>query len=324
MGLMVGRLASGHCAANTDYMDLLFQILYNQGMHLDGIDVFVEVVEAGSFTRAAQRLRMPPATVSAKIARLESRLGVTLIQRTTRKLHVTEAGRTYFASCARALAEVRQAQQELSAARVEPSGRLRITAPLDLSQTVLPPIVERFLAQYPRAAIEMVVTNRRVDLLAEGIDIALRAGPLADSGLVARKLFSGKLGLWASPDYVARAGTPRKPADLERHALVTFSTRQAIAQTLRSGRRSLTIPAKARIRCDDMETVRRFVGRGNGIGLLPELIGAQDGLVRILPGYVTGTAAISLVYPAQRFVPPVVRAFISCATEYAARELRAA
>lgn len=291
-------------------------------MHLDGIDVFVEVVEAGSFAKAAQRLRMPPATVSAKIARLESRLGVTLIQRTTRKLHVTDAGQTYFAYCSRALAEVRQAQLELSAASAEPSGRLRITAPLDLSQSILPPIVQRFLALHPRASIDVAVTNRRVDLLAEGIDIAVRAGRLSDSGLVARKLFSGRMSLWAAQDYVARKAAPHKPADLAQHEIVAFMMQQSLTPSLRSGRKSFTLPSEARIRCDDMETVRRFVFRGNGIGLLPELIGMEDCLVRILPGFATEAAPVSLVYPAQRFVPPIVRAFVACATDFAAREIR--
>jgi len=283
-------------------------------MEIDGIEVFVEVVEAQSFAKAAQRLRMPPATVSAKIARLERRLGVTLIQRTTRRLRVTGAGETYYGYCARAVAEMREAQQQLSNTIVEPAGRLRITAPVGLSQTVLPPLVERLLRLHPKVSVTIIATNKYLDLLAEGIDIAIRGGELKDSRLVARTFFAGRFGLWASRDYVASHAPPKKPEDLAKHAFVGFSGTHPRPGTLRSGRRSIPIPTTARIQCDDLESVRIFVARGNGIGLLAERVGAEDGLVRILPEFATSAVAASLVYPAQKFVSPAVRAFIEVAT----------
>jgi len=282
-------------------------------MELDGIDVFVEVVEARSFAKAAQRLRMPPATVSAKIARLEQRLGVTLIRRTTRTLHVTPAGETYYAYCARAVAEMREAQQQLTVGAAEPQGKLRITAPLNLAQTVLPPIVERFLSKCPKVSIELMITNKTLDLLAEGIDLAIRAGQLQDSTLTARTFFQTRLCLWASKDYVARYGAPAKPEDLAQHAIVGFSSKMRLPD-LHSGRRSLPLPA-GRIVCDDMECIRTYVLRGNGIGLMQETSGEQDQLVRVLPEFATSPGPVSLVYPAQKFVPPAVRAFITVATE---------
>lgn len=288
-------------------------------MQMDGIDVFVEVVEAQSFAKAAQRLRMPPATVSARIARLEQRLGVTLIQRTTRRFRVTDAGQTFYRHCARAVAEMREAQQQLSASSDEPAGVLRITAPFDLAQSILLPIVERFLASHARASVDLVVTNRKVDLLSEGIDIAVRAGLLTDSRLIARKLASGRISLWASESYLARNGAPRTPKDLARHAFIGLSLPSIEAMGLRLGRSRLTLPKQPRISCDDIETVRKLVARGNGIGLLPEHVGATEGLVPILPGYATPSAAVSLVYPAQRFVPPLLRAFIDCAVQRSGR-----
>lgn len=284
-------------------------------MQLDGIDVFVEVVEARSFSKAAQRLRMPPATVSAKIARLEEKLGVTLIQRTTRKLHVTDAGEAYYRSCARAVSELREAEQQLTASTNQPAGCLRLTAPLDLSQSILPPIIERFIAEHPLASIELIVTNRKADLLADGIDLALRVGPLSDSRLIARKVFVGHACLWASKAYVAKHGAPEKPEDLARHTFLGLSLQFPKSMHLRSRKKILTLPGAPRIKCDDVEALRRFIVRGNGIGILPAHLGVEDGLVAILPDYKSPATAASLVYPAQRFVPPIVRAFIACAAQ---------
>lgn len=284
-------------------------------MDLDGIEVFVEVVGAGSFVKAAERLRMPPATVSAKIARMEQRLGVTLIQRTTRRLNVTPAGEAYYAHCARAVAEMQEAQLRLKESLAEPQGQLRLTAPVDLSHTVLPPLVERFLELYPKVSIDLVITNRRVDLLAEGIDIAIRAGVLADSSLISRTLFIARLSLWASQDYIDRHGMPKTPNDLAKHSFVAFSSQAAMQARLRAGRRSLAMPSKSRIVCDDLESVRIYVARGNGIGLLPDVAGTQASLVPVLPEFKSASGAVSLVYPAQKFVAPAVRAFIGVAAD---------
>src|SRR5688500_2364282 len=163
-------------------------------MNLDGVDVFVRVVEAGGISAAARQLGMPATTVSAKIARLEERLGVTLIQRSTRRMHVTSAGDTYYRHCREALAALVAGEGELAAATAEPSGLLRITVPYDLAQTLLPPVVEAYLARYPKASIEIVATNAQLDLLAEGIDLAIRAAPaLKDSTLQARKFGTAQL-----------------------------------------------------------------------------------------------------------------------------------
>jgi DNA-binding transcriptional LysR family regulator len=159
---------------------------------------------------------------------------------------------------------------------------------------------------------------KKLDLLAEGVDLAIRARPMEDSTLTARALFSTRLCLWASRDYVARKGAPRKPEDFAKHAIVGFLIRMHKLVQLWAGRRSFSLPVGGRIVCDDLESIRTYVLRGNGIGLLPETSGAAGGLVRILPEFATDSATVSLVYPAQKFVPPAVRAFISAAREYAA------
>lgn len=160
---------------------------------LDGIDVFVKVVQAGSFSAAARLLAMPLTTVSGKVASLEKRLGITLIQRTTRKLNITQAGDAYFKHCVRALEEMNAGEKEILTTRSEPEGLLRITAPADLGHSLLPAVVRNYLKTYPKTQIELLLTDRVVDLVGEGVDLAIRVGPLKDSSLIARKFRDGEV-----------------------------------------------------------------------------------------------------------------------------------
>jgi DNA-binding transcriptional LysR family regulator len=285
-------------------------------MILDGIDVFVKVVQAGGFSAAARQLGMPTTTVSAKIARLEQRLGVTLIQRSTRRLHVTAAGEGYFAHCVAALKAVSEGEQQLAAATAEPSGLLRLTAPADLSQSVVARLVQRYLAAYPKASVDLVVTNTTVDLLAEGIDLAVRASPMHDSSLISRKFASGHFGLFASADYLAAQGVPQSPAELEEHEILVHAKVPAHFQRLTSLQGGFTLAGGRRLRADDMQTLRALVAGGAGIGFLPDLgdVPGQETLVRVLPAFASPETAAFFVYPAQRFVPATVRAFIEMAT----------
>jgi DNA-binding transcriptional LysR family regulator len=287
-------------------------------MDLDGIAAFVKVVQAGSFSLAARQLGIPNTTVSARVARLEKRLGVTLIQRTTRKLHVTPAGRAYFERCVRGLAEIQSAEAEVTHAAAEPQGLLRITAPGDVAHGLLPPLVARYLEMYPRTSVEIVVTNRIVDLVAEGVHLAIRASALGDSTLMARRFKSFKGGLWASRDYVQRRGAPKKPADLERHECVLFPRLREKGLPLTDGKRRLEIAVQGRLVADDMASLRKLAVQGIGIATLPDFL-AEDGdgaLVRVLPAWTWMTGALSFVYPGQRFVPANVRAFIDTALAF--------
>jgi DNA-binding transcriptional LysR family regulator len=287
-------------------------------MSTQDIQVFVEVVDAASFTRAAQRLGMLTTTVSSKIARLEARLGVTLIQRTTRRLRVTAAGKGYYGHCVRALSEMAEAQRELACAAGEPTGLLRITTPADFAQSVLPPIIERFMRTYPRASVELVVTNRIVDLVAERIDVAVRVGPLEDSSLTARRFHSTRAGLWATPGYLHRRGVPKTPADLTRHDLLRFSRLPETVKLRASGNEAL-IDFRGRFATDDLDNLRTFILRGAGIGLLPDFLGEKlaktSAVTRVLPDYVSPVRTLYFVFPAQRFVPQTVRAFIALAMD---------
>jgi DNA-binding transcriptional LysR family regulator len=278
-------------------------------VELDGIAIFVKVVEAGSFSRAARLLGVPNTTVSAKVARLEKRLGVTLIQRTTRKLHITPAGRRYFERCAPALQAIETAEAEMTLAAPEPAGLLRLTAPADVAHWLLPKIVERYLARYPRTRVQVLVANRVVDLVAEGVDLALRAARLADSTLVARKFMAFSGGLWASAAYLRRRGTPKTPAELAQHDFLRFSTKPL---ELVDGRSRAAVP-DGRLAVDDLETLRALAADGQGIAMLTDYLARQASLVHVLPKWTWTRGALSFVYPGQRFVPANVRAFIDTA-----------
>ena len=282
-------------------------------MNLDGIAIFVKVVQAGSFSGAARALGVPNTTVSAKVARLEKRLGVQLIQRTTRKLNITPAGRAYYERCVRGLEEIETAEAELSLSAAEPRGLLRITAPGDVAHGMLPPIVSRFMARYPRTRVEVVVANRVVDLLAEGIHLAIRAAPLRDSSLVARKFMPFSVGLWASRAYLQSKGTPKTPADLDNHAYLVFPRFSTQTLRLADARSRIEVKPAGRLAVDDPGTMRSLLLRGEGIGLLPDYLARDTPLVRVLPKWTWMSGALSFVYPGQRFVPANVRTFIDTA-----------
>lgn len=288
-------------------------------MNLDAIAVFVKVVQAGSFTHAAKLLNMPNSTVSAKVAALEKELGITLLQRTTRSLHLTEAGEVYFRRCLRALEELQAAENELAADRGAPKGVLRLTAPVELGRSVLPPVLDVLMKRHPAIEIDLVITNRLVDLVAENIDVAVRAGPLKNSGLIARRFSLGQFGLWASPGYLKKHSAPRNPDELNDHQCLRFAPFTGRNLQLSNGRERAQIALAGRITADDFETLRALAVLGWGIALLPSFLCAEEAkerkLVAVLPDWRGESVTISIVYPAQRFVSPKIRAFITAAEE---------
>src|SRR5258708_10356521 len=184
---------------------------------LNNIVVSTRVVEAGSFTAAARLLGMPKTTVSRRIAALEREVGVRLVQRTTRSLNMTDAGRLYYEQSSQALRTIEEANLHLAEARAEPSGTIRISAPVGFGGYFLMHTVVDFLAMYPKTKVELRLTDDRLNLVEDGIDLAFRTGILADSTLIARKLGATHRVLCASPAYLARRGVPAEPADLVRH-----------------------------------------------------------------------------------------------------------
>jgi DNA-binding transcriptional LysR family regulator len=262
---------------------------------------------------------MPNSTVSAKVAALEKRLGVTLLQRTTRRLHLTEPGAGYFRRCLQALEGLQAAESELESERSETKGVLRLTAPVELGRSALPPVLDVLMKRHPAIEIDLIITNRLVDLVAENIDVAVRAGPLKDSGLIAKRFVLGQFGLWASPSYLKNNSVPRNPNELKEHDCLRFAPFTGRKLQLTNGRERAQIALAGRITADDFEALRALAVLGWGIALLPSFLCAEEAkerkLVSVLPNWRGDSVTISVVYPAQRFVSPKIRAFITAAEE---------
>lgn len=289
---------------------------------LDGIDVFVEVVNARSFSRAAARLGLPATTVSARIKRLEARLGTALLHRTTRQLSLTDAGERYFAHCAAAMDAVMAAEHAVANTLEEPRGRLRITAPADLAQTILVPAIKTYLARHRDVTIDLIVSNQYRDLVAEGIDLAVRVGALASSSLIVRRFFTSAMALWAAPEYLESRPAIRSLPDLAGHPVIRMQTARR-GLNLREGADSLEIDdLPSQLKVDDMLTCQAFAESGMGIALLPLFINRRDDtsgrLVRVLPQVQTDAFAVQFLYPPRNVLPPTVRSFIETALESAA------
>ncbi len=289
-------------------------------MRVDEITVFVNVLEAGSFVGAARRLRMPTTTVSAKIAALERRLGFTLIRRTTRRLRATAEGQVYFDRCRAVLREFETVEEELRAASAGMGGRLRLTASVDIAQTLLPPVIAAFREAYPAIGVELVVTDSIVDLVAEGIDLAVRVGPLRDSSLIARAFVTGPSGLFASRAYIDLRGAPSSLNELAEHDLIGIAKPWAQPLSMLQGDRKVVVDLSSALTCNDLLTVRSLVALGLGISFLPGYLAHQLDLVRVLPELNSPYTGLYFAYPAQKFVPLRVRAFMDFAVSSVKRQ----
>lgn len=288
-------------------------------MNIEGIDVFVKVVQTGSFTKAAASLGMPVTTVSGKVASLEKRLGVTLLHRTTRKIAVTEVGEVYFRHCVTALQEMETAEITLSARKGAPAGTLRITTTADVGHILLWPLVKGYLKTFPSMKVELVLTNRYLDLVQENIDLAVRIGDLKDSSMIARSFVQSPGHLWASPSYLKKSAPIKHPRDLEKHNCINFSKYISQVIELEKGDEKIQAPFPGRINVDDMQTVKSFVLSGEGIGTIPQFLCDEEykngKLMKVLPSWTWIPTKLSFVYPAQRFVSPKVQSFIEHALQ---------
>ena len=284
-------------------------------MDLNDIVVFTKVAETKSFTGAADQLGLPKSTVSRKLAQLEERLGVRLVQRTTRKLALTEIGEAYYARAARIVADIQAAEQVVTDMQATPRGRLRVTAPIDLSTRYLGAIVADFIAEHPDVTVELDAADRVVDLIEEGFDVAVRFGQLPESTLIARKLTTLNAVLCASPAYLAKRGTPKSVDELEDHDKVLFApSARTTGWTLQNGEATYEVGRPARFISNNLGAVRDVVLAGGGISVMTEFMVACDihegRLVRILPEWTSRTFDVQAVYPARQNLPPRLQLFL--------------
>lgn len=289
------------------------QIGKREEFDLNEMAIFAHVVEAGSFTGAAKNLGLPKSTVSRKITQLEERLGVRLIQRTTRSLRLTDTGTAYYNHCARILSEIEEANIAVTQMQSTPTGTLRITAPVLFGSTILAGLLAEFSEMHPQLTIDMVLSDSRLDLVQEGFDIAFRVGQLEDSSLIGRYLGDVRAILCASPDYLKRSGSPKAPDELPSHTLV--SSMQWIQwHLIGPNQQELNLAIKPRIQVNDFASIYSLVLAGAGIAPVPMMLAASalrsGNLVHVLDDWSFDAAPIHALYPSNRHLSAKVRSFI--------------
>jgi DNA-binding transcriptional LysR family regulator len=277
-------------------------------MDYNDIPLFVRVVEARSFTAAAEALGREKSSVSRAVARLESDLGVRLLQRTTRKLALTDAGQAFYERVRASVTGVDEAASAVRELGGEPRGTVRMTAPADSYTFGIPEVLAEFVQRYPAIDIDLTLSSRQVDLVGEGFDIALRGGRLVDSTLVARRIGSTDLALFASPEYLKRKGTPQKFEDLANHDLVLYRARDGRnTLTLTGPEGPVTMEVRPKITADDMAFLARAAIAGAGIALVAAMFAGDPAerkeLQLVLQGYRVEGGTLQVVLPSSAFVP---------------------
>jgi DNA-binding transcriptional LysR family regulator len=284
---------------------------------LRAIEVFVQVVEAGSLTAAAEALGLSAPSVVRSLAALERDVGVRLINRTTRRSSLSDEGREYYQRCKRVLAEMEAADAMLSARRIEPKGLLRLTAPVMYGRMHVAPVVADFVAKYPEVEVELLLFDRIVDLVEEGIDAAVRIGHLAESTLVARRIGETCRVVCAAPAYLKRAGTPKAPADLAGHRCVVFTGISAANEFVFGDTPVERVPIHAVVRTNQFDVAADGCLRGLGcsqfLSYQVDALFAAGKLQRILARFEPPPLPIHIVYPHARLLSANVRAFVDLA-----------
>lgn len=281
----------------------------------DGFEIFVAVVEEGSFTAAARRLRLSKSFVSERVKAIEDRLGVRLLDRTTRSLRMTEAGEAFYGRAARAMAEAKAAQEEAQAHQASPVGRLRVAVFDGFHRLGLMDCLADFLDANPSLEIEFIEGAGAINLVESGVDLAFRVTPDPDPGLIVRRLGVSRVILAASRDYVARAGLPSDPAALTGHRILAYAPLvYAREWRFTVGGRPMLFPVRPVLLVHNVETLRSAVEAGLGVAALPLWMVADlletGRLVRLLPDHALPESGIYAVYASNRLMTPKVKLFV--------------
>ncbi|AOR70927.1 LysR family transcriptional regulator [Burkholderia stabilis] len=288
---------------------------------LNDMALFVEVVKAKGFRSAADALGMPNSTLSRRIGALEKAIGLRLLHRTTRRIELTEAGQLYFARCKRIVDEARLAHEQLGGLLAEPAGVLRASFPVDFAVIYLTPLIAEFANRYPKLTFDFELTSRRVDLVSEPFDVAIRIGESADSQLVARRLATFRNQLYASPRYLERSGEPREPDDLKQHQCL--SVQRVAAWTLHRGAQAVEVPVGGRFVVNSVGMNRQLAVHDAGIIQVPEAVVADDlaagRLRRVLPEW-EGAVVPVYAMTETRLLPAKTQVFIEFLRAHFAQE----
>ncbi|KOX98494.1 LysR substrate-binding domain-containing protein [Pseudomonas sp. NPDC087342] len=290
----------------------------------DAMQAFARVVEAGSFTKAAETLHMSKTSVTQLVQQLEARLRVKLLNRTTRKVNVTADGAVFYERVVRLLADLDDAETGLSGASVQPRGRLRVDVPSPLASMILVPALPEFHARYPDIQIDMGVSDRMVDIIGENVDCVVRGGELTDQSLMARRVGDLQLGVFAAPSYLARVGTPLHPRELEdsAHRIVGFlwaRTGRALPYAMRSDSESVEIKGRYVLAVDDGNAYLAAGLAGLGVLWMPDYMSkaheASGDLVRLFGGWRLDPMPIYVAFPPNRHISRKLRVFIDWVAE---------
>lgn len=286
--------------------------------NLNDLSVFVQVVNAGSFTAAARRIGTPPSTVSRRVARLEKRLGARLLHRTTRQLRLTDSGRRYYERGSRILEELEDAERELAELHASPRGLVRVAAPMEHSVTMA--LMSRFLVENREIRVELFLTNRLVNLVEDGYDVAIQPGELPDSThLVAFKLMDSVFRLVASPSYLVERPAPERPEDLATHDCIVFGPSVETVWSLPTATGPVKIPVRGRLAVNHLVSVKEAAIAGIGIAMLPQVVcdsEIQSGSLRVvLPETPPPAVPVWVTYTGGRHISPAVRALVDFAKE---------
>lgn len=281
---------------------------------LTTIATFVKVAQAGGFSAAARALKIAPSAASRQVKRLERVLGVRLLNRTTRSVRLTEAGRTYYERGAQILAELKDADQIVQGLQSTPSGTLRLNA-WTMVSCLLDPAIDQFSKLHPNARVEMVVTDRLANLVEDGFDLAIHTPPLIESSLIVRQLSLHQTVICAAPAYLAANGTPKQPSDLPRHNCLLLSPSSWDREwPYRDGNVAHRVAVSGNLRSNSAAALRLAALRGQGLLMAPNLLVADDiaagALLPVLADYMPDEIGISAIYPHRHQVPAKVRSFI--------------
>jgi DNA-binding transcriptional LysR family regulator len=285
------------------------------------IAVFAQVVEQGHLSRAAERLGISTSAVSRHVADLEAHLGVRLLNRTTRRLSMTEAGQAFYERSVQLLADLEEAEATVSSGAVTPRGTLKLTCSITFGIRRLAPSIAAFAARHPAVRFEIELSDRQVDIVDEGIDLAVRIGDIGPQTLIGRRIGSINLVCCAAPSYLAAHGTPREPGELARHACLTYAysaTGNAWRFLDAQGREHM-VRVQGGVHANNGEMLAVLAAAGMGVTLEPDFIIAPElasgALVTLLPGYAPAASGVYAVYPSRRHLSAKVRAFVDFLVE---------
>ena len=282
--------------------------------HEENMKVFVQVAQLASFAAAARKLRVSTASASKRVAALEARIGARLFDRTTRRVGLTEAGRVYLERCLECLHALEDADASVSELTKTPKGSLRVTAPLDFGEHLMPVLADVMNA-HPRLVVDVRLTNRVVDMVEEGIDVGVRVASSLDGHYVARPLARTQLGLFAAPAYLAKYGRPERPEDLDRHKNIVFTEPRPRDELLFTrNEQQVRIKVRPALTGNHAAALQIAVHKGVGLAMMPSFVAARDlaaGLIEpVLTDWSLPTLHIFAVYPHRRFLSPKVKVVV--------------